>query len=163
MASELTEDAIPDLRLLLVGLGELCAKKWPELVKPEDTQRIRDAADTTLVAARILCGVARRAGITAEEIASVVQAAAVRDSAIGKTYAMDASDVLASDVPACYELLWNVDACLADPSRRTAVPSWFVDSYYPQLLRRLALGGKPNSRDLSVMAAVLEKVSGRRG
>jgi hypothetical protein len=158
-----TEDQIPDLKTLLVGLLRLCAEKWPDMVQAADADRIAKCDDVTLVGARVACAIARRAGVTSEEVAALVAASSGRRADPADMAAFDASATEAEGVPHAQQVMWEVDRALTDPARRSRLPDWFVDQFWPEAVRRVAMGSKPTSREVSVMLAVLEHASGRRG
>lgn len=158
----MADDRIPDLRILLMELLRHGVKAWPELVQPSDVDRIARADDVMLVSARVAASIAKRAGMTDAELLRVVESAKTVLPSSAKVDDFD-PDVQRNDVPEPNRLMWRIDECLSDVSRRGSVPSWFVDSFWPQFLMRVASGNKPTSRDCSIMMTVLEAAGGKRG
>lgn len=152
----------PDLRVLAAELLVAAAGLWPEVVTREDAERVRSSQDWPLVAARVMAAVARRAGMPVEAIQAATEAARSAAPAQAQQSMFEPAEA-AERVDMPYDLMWRVDAALTDPAARVRVPKWFVDGYWPQYLRRVAMGERPTSRDCSVMMAVLETAGGRRG
>lgn len=157
-------ERIPDLNVLAFELAKSARAQWPGLVTREEVQRLEDAKDGFLVGLRVLCILAIKAGMPEDEVARIAKKASdIAGVAIPSGPAsIDPDPAHIHRVPRFDELLAEIDAATLSPAERARFPGWFIDDYWPGLLRRLAQGERGTSRDQSILVRVLETCSGRR-
>lgn len=155
--------AVPgiNLRLLAVGL----AGAIPQ-VQPSEVDEIRSCPDQAmmLLVLRIITRVLVRTKVLSSVSVDKIIASATESLLTNPLSVM--SSVGSSPTirrvgeydP--YELIRQIDALLASPSRRIGVPTWFMDDFWPGCLRRLASGEKLSERDAGIARLVLTDASG---
>lgn len=140
----------PDLRKYLLEVLEDAKTRWPDLVDQSDIDRIEGANNVLLVATRVLHLVIKRGGVTDKEAEDIVR----RSKWIPEPVSMDTKSETEGDtvtgIVTIHDALWEVDKVLHHPGHRQKLPDWFVNSYWPGVLRRVASGGRVTYRDKEI-------------
>ncbi len=146
---------IPDLRLVVLGIGEWAARAHPGLVTDRDLERVRESNNVLLATARRLLVIAQRAGMPKSEVESLISSAKP-SPAVGLMQAKGQQDD-GSKVTGRFsqmEAIAAVDAALAHPRTAQRVPAWFKHDWWPGVLRRVASGECMSDREVDVAVYV---------
>lgn len=155
-------DEVPDLRRLLVLLGEAVHASAPDKVGMDVVDRIREADNTLLVLSRVLMGLAKRNGLVSQkQVQSIVNRSRYvpdaplfgsADDGIGKV------DGRVTD----WQVMQQVDDCLANLEQRSKLPDWFTLDLWPSALRRAAGGHGLSDRERAIALYVTSVARGER-
>jgi hypothetical protein len=160
------QPSAPDVKILMTLLLRRLSTLHPDVVKPDDAERIAACEDVALVGARVACVIARRVGVTKEDVETMVAEASrpLRTAVTpGRAADFDTGVIAEDRVPEALAALQRIDEALSDPARGPCFPDWFRTGFWPDLLRRVAMGGRVSPRDMALMRVALETASGRRG
>lgn len=152
----------PDLHLLAINLMDMASRQWPDVFETGDVERVRTADDVLLVGLRVMAAVARRNGVSAEDIQNAVDASMIvpRRSRRSSSQMDPGDDVIV--LSGMDSLVHSMDIAMMDPERRSRMPRWFLSGFWPRVLRELAMGGRMQSSDATIAAMVLEQSTGVR-
>ena len=156
-----------DLRLLAVGMLKWCSRRWPEVVRQDDVDRVQSATNVLLVGLRVCGGILTRLGMSFDELSKIA------DSAVHRPKARDAYSTMMATVEPDEVIITtgrmdpmlamaDVDRCLVDPECSSRVRPWFRDDFYPAVVRRAARNKWPNHREIEVMLAEVSHMRGDR-
>lgn len=150
--------------MLLVELGATMSFRHPSLVTIEDVDRIRDANNVLLVTSRVLMGIAKRAGLSSDDVAGIVARSqwVPRKQDVMDTAADSPEEGKITGRATRFEVITAVDEALADPSIRGSLPDWFIFCFWPPALRRVAGGGHLTDRECEVAMHVISVAGGER-
>lgn len=157
----MSED-IPDLKRLLVALTIEVSKHHPDVVTQQHADRIQNATNVLLVVTRILTSLSRKVGVTDAQIKNAI--------AYGK-YVQPPVDMFATadNQPAKvdgnwtdWEIIQQVDDCLANLEHRSNLPDWFMLDLWPSVLRRCAQNKKMTDRERAIALYVTSIARGER-
>lgn len=153
----------PDLRKMLVLLGNHLCSKYPDYVKQDDVKRVDEANNILLVLIRVIMAVLKRADvITSDEVKKIAHEAKYVPDPKDMFDSKPLNDGVVTGKVTSWDAIDAVDKALHDPEARGKMPQWFVVDFWPGVLRRVAQGGGLTAREKEIAMYESSKARGER-
>lgn len=151
----------PDLKRLAVTVVRLVAPRSHGALTLDDARRIECVADSalSLVLMRVAIGALVKAGLmTDKEYDDAVDAS--RPTMVPSGTAVDAMTPrpVVTSVVTVVDVMHRIDELLTSPAKRIQFPDWFINDFWPGLLRRMANGQGANEREQALLRSILADV-----
>jgi hypothetical protein len=159
-------DRTPDLKIMLVELARAVVRHHSGAFTDRELDRVAEADNTLLVLSRVLMSAAKRIGVTDDEVRSIVELSMARPPPrpedMFEVKVVDADPSSITGRVTDWDVLSAVDGAMADPAYRSELPGWFVDEFWPPVVRRCASGVPMTDRDKAVAMHVVSVARGER-
>lgn len=152
----------PDLRKLLVGLGTSIHESHPHLLSMKDVKRIQEANNVLLVLTRILIGMAKRSTLSDEEVHQIVEQARYVPESTDLFESKPLDDGVITGRRTMWDAINMMDGAMHDPKSRSQIPDWFLNDFWPGVLRRIAIGEGMTDREREIAMYVASTAIGER-
>ena len=155
-------DRPPDLKVMLTGIARAVNRQHPGTVLDSEIQRVNSADNVLLVLSRVLTAMAKRNGVSKNQVLEIV-AEAKKPAKIATKDLFDVSPTIEARITGNrtdWEVIGSVDVAMASLESRAKVPTWFINEFWPPILQRCASGSPMSDREKAVAMYVASVARG---